>query len=68
MTQIDRRGLLKGTGAGFAALGLPRPLGQVERIFAREDPRPEVSVRALAWMIAGHELHHRALLESRYLV
>lgn len=26
-----------------------------------------VSVRALACIIAGHELHHRALLETRYL-
>jgi uncharacterized damage-inducible protein DinB len=26
-----------------------------------------VSVRALAWIIAGHELHHRAVLETRYL-
>lgn len=25
-----------------------------------------VSVRALAWIIAGHELHHRAILEQRY--
>ncbi len=25
-----------------------------------------VSVRALAWIIAGHELHHRAILEDRY--
>ena len=25
------------------------------------------SVRALAWIIAGHELHHRAILEQRYL-
>jgi hypothetical protein len=25
------------------------------------------SVRALAWIIAGHELHHRTLLEERYL-
>ena len=24
------------------------------------------SVRALAWIIAGHELHHRALLHERY--
>lgn len=24
------------------------------------------SVRALAWIIAGHELHHRALLQERY--
>ena len=27
----------------------------------------EVSVRALAYTIAGHELHHRAILQSRYL-
>jgi hypothetical protein len=27
----------------------------------------EASVRALAYMIAGHELHHREILRSRYL-
>jgi hypothetical protein len=27
----------------------------------------EVSVRALAWIIAGHELHHRAILKDKYL-
>jgi uncharacterized damage-inducible protein DinB len=26
-----------------------------------------VSVRALAWIIAGHELHHTAILRERYL-
>lgn len=26
----------------------------------------EVSVRALAYIIAGHELHHRGILESKY--
>ena len=26
-----------------------------------------ITVRALAWIIAGHELHHRAILEERYL-
>jgi hypothetical protein len=26
-----------------------------------------VTVRALAWIIAGHELHHRAILERQYL-
>jgi DinB family protein len=26
----------------------------------------EVTVRALAWIIAGHELHHRGLLVERY--
>jgi hypothetical protein len=27
-----------------------------------------VSARALAWIIAGHELHHRRILEERYAV
>jgi hypothetical protein len=27
----------------------------------------EVSVRGLAWNIAGHDLHHRAILKSKYL-
>ncbi len=27
----------------------------------------EFTVRALAWIIAGHELHHRLVLEERYL-
>ena len=27
----------------------------------------EVSVRALAHILAGHELHHRRILEERYL-
>ena len=27
----------------------------------------EVSVRALAYIIAGHELHHREMLRTRYL-
>ena len=27
----------------------------------------EVSVRALAYIIAGHELHHRKILDTRYL-
>jgi len=27
----------------------------------------EVSVRALAYIIAGHELHHREILRARYL-
>jgi uncharacterized damage-inducible protein DinB len=27
----------------------------------------EVSVRAIAWIIAGHERHHRLILEQRYI-
>ena len=26
----------------------------------------EVSVRAIAWILAGHELHHRRILVERY--
>ena len=26
-----------------------------------------MSARAAAWIIAGHELHHREILRSRYL-
>jgi len=26
----------------------------------------DISVRAIAWIIAGHELHHRAILRERY--
>jgi uncharacterized damage-inducible protein DinB len=28
----------------------------------------EVTVRALAWIIAGHELHHLSIIRERYLV
>jgi hypothetical protein len=28
----------------------------------------DVSVRALAYIIAGHELHHRRILEEEYFV
>ncbi|MET1014858.1 MAG: DinB family protein [Paenisporosarcina sp.] len=28
----------------------------------------EISVRALAYIIAGHELHHRKILEDKYLI
>ncbi len=27
----------------------------------------EISVRALAWLMAGHELHHQGVLRERYL-
>jgi hypothetical protein len=27
----------------------------------------DISVRALAWITAGHELHHRRILQERYL-
>jgi hypothetical protein len=42
------------------------PAGAWERTGTASDTT--VSVRALAAIIAGHELHHRAILEERYLV
>jgi hypothetical protein len=43
------------------------------RSFEREDwlrkgtaSGVEVTVRALAWTVAGHELHHRRVLRERY--
>jgi hypothetical protein len=43
--------------------GLPGPAWD-RRGVANGNP---VTVRALAWIIAGHERHHRALLAERYL-
>lgn len=59
---------------------LARELEQVRRstisLFRNLDPgawerrgtanNVEISVRALAYIIAGHELHHKALLKDRY--
>ena len=28
----------------------------------------EMSVRAIAWIIAGHELHHRSILHEKYIL
>ena len=44
-----------------------------DALVAEEWPRhgtasgKEMSVRALAWVIAGHELHHVGVLKERYL-
>lgn len=43
--------------------GLPDPAWDRSGV-ANGDP---VTVRALAWIIAGHERHHRAVLAERYL-
>jgi hypothetical protein len=40
-----------------------RPTDWTRRGIANKD---EISVRALAYIIAGHELHHRHILEERY--
>ncbi|MFM1871395.1 MAG: hypothetical protein RL398_817 [Planctomycetota bacterium] len=44
--------------------GLPPEVG-TNRGIANGKP---VSARAIAWMIAGHELHHRDVLRERYSV
>ncbi|HYR12432.1 MAG TPA: DinB family protein [Longimicrobium sp.] len=51
----------------LANLALFRSLG--DEALARRGTASggEVSVRALAWIIAGHERHHVALLRERYL-
>jgi hypothetical protein len=50
-----------------ATLSLFRHLD--EAVWARSGTanNAHVTVRALAWIIAGHELHHRAILRDRYL-
>ena len=49
-----------------ATLALFRSLG--EEAWSRRGVanKNEVTVRALAFIIAGHELHHRAILEEKY--
>lgn len=49
-----------------ASLALFRSLGQEAWSRRGTANKNEVSVRALAFIIAGHELHHRAILEERY--
>jgi len=49
------------TLAFFRAL---RPMDWTRRGIANKN---EISVRALAYVIGGHELHHRHILEERYL-
>ncbi len=49
--------------ASIALFGSLDQEAQLRRGKANDAP---VSARALAWIIAGHELHHRALLRERY--
>jgi uncharacterized damage-inducible protein DinB len=70
-SDCDRRtlGSLMGelTAVRRATVALYRHLDDAalaRRVVASGAP---VSARALAWIIAGHELHHRQLLRERYL-
>jgi hypothetical protein len=49
-----------------ASLALFRSFGKDEWMRRGTASKNEVSVRALAFITAGHELHHRRILEERY--
>lgn len=49
-----------------ASLALFRSFGQETWLRRGTASNYEVTVRAIAYMIAGHELHHRQILEERY--
>jgi hypothetical protein len=48
-------------------LSLLRPLSDAELMRIGTASDCPISARALAWIIAGHELHHVAILRERYL-
>lgn len=50
-----------------ATLALLRPLNDAELTRVGTASEHPVTPRALAWIIAGHELHHVAILRERYL-
>ena len=50
-----------------ATIQLFRPLNETEWLRRGTANENEISVRALAYIIAGHELHHMGVLRSRYL-
>lgn len=50
-----------------ATIQLFRPLNETEWLRHGKANENDVSVRALAYIIAGHELHHMEVLRSRYL-
>src|SRR5687767_3482975 len=50
-----------------ATIQLFRPLNETEWLRHGKANENDVSVRALAYIIAGHELHHIGVLRSRYL-
>jgi len=65
-TVADLLGELRAVRAGTLALFRHRPPeAATRRGTASNGP---VSVRALAWIIAGHERHHLAIIRERYLV
>lgn len=53
-------------GVRRATLSLLRNLDEAAWLRRGSANKNEVSVRALAYIIAGHELHHRRILEEKY--
>ncbi len=51
-----------------ATLSLLRNLDEAAWVRRGIANKNEVSVRALAYIIAGHEMHHRRILEEKYFV
>jgi len=51
----------------IASIDLFAPLAEDEWTKRGIANAVEVSVRALAWIIAGHEIHHRNVLQEKYL-
>ena len=49
-----------------ATVALFRPLREEVWLRRGSANKNEVTVRALAYIIAGHELHHREILQERY--
>lgn len=54
-------------GVRAATVSLFRALNHDEWLRRGIANQHEISVRALAYVIAGHELHHRRVLEEKYL-
>lgn len=50
-----------------ASLALLRPLDSTAWTRRGTANNAEITVRALAYIMAGHELHHRRILKDRYL-
>ena len=50
-----------------ATIQLFRPLNETEWLRRGKANENDISVRALAYIIAGHELHHMEVLRTRYL-
>jgi len=51
-----------------ATLSLLRNLDEAAWMRRGVANKNEVTVRGLAYIIAGHELHHRGILEEKYFV